>query len=119
MTQEEELRIREIIREELSLSQKIDRVVFEKNIQILDNRKIQAGKTNGLMIGTEQTQKIGFHGATPTVLRGNVSQALVNDTSSTNINPYGYATSVQANGIVTLVNELRTSLVEKGIIKGS
>lgn len=51
-------------------------------------------------------QKLGFFGATPTVQRKNAAQAKLTES----------ATTAQ---IVSLVNELREALVEKGLIKGS
>lgn len=111
--------IRRIIRDELTNILGIDKYIFDKNIQILDIRNIQTGRTNGTKISTEIDQKIGFHGATPTIQRSGSSQEAVATTGATQTTPYGYTTAAQANGIVTLLNEIRASLVEKGIIKGS
>ena len=47
------------------------------------------------------------------------AQAAVVTTAATNVAPFGYTTSAQANAIVTLVNELRAALVEKGLIAGA
>jgi hypothetical protein len=52
------------------------------------------------------------------VQRANASQAAVATTAATSTSPFGYM-SAQANGIITLVNEIRATLVEKGIMKGS
>lgn len=57
--------VRQIIREELASLLKSDRYVFEKNIQILDGRKIQVGRTNGTIIASASDQKLGFFGKTP------------------------------------------------------
>ena len=43
----------------------IDRFLFQKNIQIFDNRNIQLGRTTGTKIGTAIDQKLGFFGTTP------------------------------------------------------
>jgi len=43
----------------------------------------------------------------------------VSTTASTTTSPAGYATTTQANAIVTLVNEMRAALVAVGLIKGS
>jgi hypothetical protein len=40
-------------------------------------------------------------------------------TASTQTTPFGFATQAQADAIVTLANELRAALVEKGLIKGA
>jgi len=62
MTEEQ---IKKIIREELSNFIKGDRFIFEKPIQILDNRDIQLGRDNGTKIGTASDQLLGFYGKTP------------------------------------------------------
>jgi hypothetical protein len=53
-------------------------------------------------VGASATSKIGFHGATPTTQRANANQAAATDLAS----------------VITLANELRAALVEKGLIKG-
>lgn len=65
--------IRQIIRDELANFLKIDRYLFDQNIQILDSRHIQVGITNGTIIATKSTQKLGFFGATPVTQQANVS----------------------------------------------
>lgn len=76
------------------------------------------GTVTGSQIGTSASQKIGFHGATPVVQRASAAQAAVAATSATNSSPYGYSQS-QADAIVTLLNEIRATLVAKGLFKGS
>lgn len=61
----DETKIRQIIRDELSNIFKIDRILLDKNIQILDSRNIQLGTTNGTQIGTAIGQKLAFYGGTP------------------------------------------------------
>ena len=61
----DEQQVRNIIRDELSNIFKIDRIVLDKNIQILDLRNIQLGRTNGTQIGTDASQKLAFWGTTP------------------------------------------------------
>lgn len=50
--------------------------------------------------------------------RTSSAQAAVPTTAATNVLPYGFSQS-QANAIVTLLNELRAAMVERGEIKGS
>ena len=119
MTPEQEYQIRQLIRNELQELLASDRYIFHKLIQILDGRNIQVGNTTGTKIATATTQKLGFHNATPVIQRTNANQAAVDTTGATNTTPFGYTTAAQANGIITLLNELRSALVEKGIIKGS
>jgi len=47
--------------------------VVQKSLQILDGKNIQVGKTNGTMIGTEATQKIGLYGTTPVAKQGSIT----------------------------------------------
>lgn len=55
-----------------------------------------------VQLGAGASAKLGFHGATPTVQRANANQAEATDLAS----------------VVTLANELRATLVEKGRIRG-
>ena len=87
-------------------------------ITLDDAKNIVGGTSTGTMIGTAIDQKLGFHGATPSAQRANASQAAVAMTGATSTSPFGF-TEAQANGILTLLNETRASLVEKGIIKGA
>jgi hypothetical protein len=53
-------------------------------------------------VGSSTAVKVGFHGATPTAQRANANQAEATDLPS----------------VITLANEMRAALVEKGLIKG-
>lgn len=64
------------------------------------------------------SDKVGFHAVTPVAQRSGAAQAAVATTAPTDTAPFGY-TEAQATALITLVNELRDALVEKGIIKGS
>jgi UDP-N-acetyl-D-mannosaminuronic acid transferase (WecB/TagA/CpsF family) len=82
-------------------------------------RQLSDARTDGQKLGQSATDKVAFHGATPVVQRSGAAQAAVSTTASTTTTPAGYATTTQANAIVTLVNELRAAMVEKGIIAGA
>ena len=73
----------------------------------------------GGQVSNSPSEPLGFHGADPVVQRSGSAQAAVATTGATNSSPYGFTTAAQANAIVTLVNELRATLVEVGLIKGS
>ena len=75
--------------------------------------------SNGLVLGESAAATVALHGATAVAQRSGAAQAAVVTTTATNSSPYGFATAGQANAIVTLVNELRAALVEKGIIAGA
>jgi len=55
-----------------------------------------------VQVGAAASLKVGFHGATPTVQRATANQAAATDLAS----------------VITLANELREALLEKGLIKG-
>ena len=56
----------------------------------------------GIGVGADASAKVGFHGSTPTGQRAGADQAVATDLTS----------------VITLANELRAALVEKGLIKG-
>lgn len=89
------------------------------SMSILDAANVILGTTTGTKIGTGTNQMLAFHNATPVVQRASSAQTAVVTTASTQTTPWGFATQAQADAIVTLVNELRAALVEKGLIKGS
>jgi UDP-N-acetyl-D-mannosaminuronic acid transferase (WecB/TagA/CpsF family) len=74
---------------------------------------------DGTVLGNDADDKIGFYGVAPIAQRSGAAQAAVTTTASTTTTPAGYATTTQADAIVTLVNELRAALVALGAIKGS
>jgi len=84
-----------------------------------DNTGITIASTTGMFIGENTTQKLAFHGITPVAQRAGAAQAAVATTASTLTTPYGYTTQAQADGVITLLNEIRAALVQKGLIKGS
>ncbi|MBL9205848.1 MAG: hypothetical protein JNN01_12220, partial [Opitutaceae bacterium] len=55
------------------------------------------------LVGAVASSKVGFHGAAPTAQRANSNQAEETDLAS----------------VITLANELRAALLEKGLVKGS
>jgi hypothetical protein len=91
---------------------------FSGNITMADATNVVLNTSTGTKIGTAVTQKLGFWNATPIVQPSGAAQAAVAGTAATNSSPYGYS-QAQADAIVTLVNALRTALVNAGIIKGS
>ena len=98
MTPEE---VRQIIREEMSIIVGIDRLKFQKNIQIFDARNIQLGLTTGTKIGTATSQKLGFFNKTPIIQVSAISA------------PTGGVT--QDAEARTAINSLRTALTNLGL----
>jgi hypothetical protein len=72
----------------------------------------------GGLFGASATDLIAFYGATPIAQQTSSLMAAVVTTTPTSTSPYGF-TLAQATAIITLVNELRLSLVNLGLIKGS
>lgn len=70
------------------------------------------GGTFTIDLGT--SGKFGCNGNT--VQAKAASGGAVAGTASTNVGPYGYTTSAQADGIVTLLNNIRAALVANGIM---
>jgi hypothetical protein len=67
MTEEQ---IRAIIRDEISILEYPEKFTFNRLINILDGRNIQAGTGTGTKIGTSASQKLGFYGKTPIAQQG-------------------------------------------------
>lgn len=115
-----EERVRQLIKEELEAFIKSDKYVFHKPLQLLDRVHIHTGKTNGSTLGADTTQLAGFHG-TASSQRANGNQTAVSLTTSLAGASTINLTDTQNNflAIETLINEIRTTLVNKGIFKGS
>lgn len=67
--------IRQVVREELEVLNVAEKLIFQKNIQILDARNIQLGRTTGTQIGTATDQKCGFFGVDPVVQQSATDEA--------------------------------------------
>lgn len=104
MTKEE---LQKIIREELSNIFSINNLIFQHNIQILDARNIQLGRTNGTKFGTETDQLMGFYGVTPVNQPDTVSDA---NTQS------GTYSQTDVQSIADAVNTVIDRLQELGFI---
>jgi len=77
------------------------------------------GNDDGTSLNQSTSDKIAFYNATPVVQPTSSDQAAVGTASATTTSAFGFATSTQADAIVTLVNRIRTDLVSLGLIKGS
>ena len=82
-------------------------------------KELSDGNPSGTRLGQSITDLVGFHGTAPSAQRAGAAQAAVLTTAATTTTAHGYATGTQADGIVTLVNEIRATLVAKGIMKGA
>lgn len=88
-------------------------LAFYKNT----NKVILFG-TDGNHIATADDQKLGFWGATPVVQPASADQAEV---TMTTISGSGADADINSNfsALATLVNQIRSDLVDSGLIKGS
>lgn len=121
MNEEQQQLVRQIVRDELQEFLASDRYIFHKLVQFLDGRNIQIGRANGSQIGTATDQKIAFHGATPVIQSASANQAQLSLTLDVTGGDTVNITNVNANftNIQTLLNQLRSDLINKGLIKGS
>lgn len=77
---------------------------------------IGTNRPDGCMIGIASTEKVGFFGTTPcdqpaASNQGAVTTSITTTATTTNI-------ETTCNSIITLLNQIRTDLVELGLIKG-
>ncbi len=72
------------------------------------------------VLGTTSAQTLGFFGATAIARPSGAGQADILSTAATSVtSAWGYATSTQADGIITLLRKIRGDLVDLGLINGS
>jgi len=81
---------------------------------------VDQGTISGITsFNTAAAATVGFYGVTAVTRPTDAAQAAVATTAATTGSAvYGF-TSAQANGIITLLNRLRTDLVNLGLITGS
>jgi hypothetical protein len=94
-------------------------VALQWSVALSDGVNVAIGTTNGTQFGATTAQKLAFHGSTAVIQRAGAAQAAAAATASTQTTPWGYSTQAQADAVVTLVNEIRATLVEKGLMKGA
>ena len=80
-------------------------------------------QSDGWSFGQATTDLISFHGVTPVAMRSGSAQAAVLATAGVVIGTGGTAvfgySSTTAAAIPVLINEIRATLVEKGIFAGA
>lgn len=79
-------------------------------------------QSDGTILGQSATlSKIGFYAVTPVVQPTATQQAVAISTAAVSISAtqWAFGTSTQADGVVRLVNQLRSDLVSLGLLKGS
>jgi hypothetical protein len=61
----DELKVRQIFREEIERRFGSGAIILQEHMQLFDGRNIQTGRTTGTKIATATDQKLGFFGAVP------------------------------------------------------
>lgn len=85
---------------------------------IADGKGIILGSTTGTKIGTATTQKLGFYNATPVIQSSGANQAAA-PAGGTGATAGAYDTAAHRDALIALVNDMRTTLVNLGLMKGS
>ncbi len=80
-------------------------------------KQLSDGNPDGTVLGQSANDMIAFYNATPAPQRSGAVQAAVPNTAATNATPYGFS-QTQATAIITLLNEIRATLVGVGLMKG-
>ena len=84
-----------------------------------DVEYIGANASGGMSFGQSSAELVSLYGATPITQPSGAAQAAgATDAATTGAATYGL-TSAQANGVVSLLNAIRTALVNLGAMKGS
>ena len=84
-----------------------------------DAANIILDTTTGTKIGTAVGQKLSFYGASPIAQMAHADQAALSLGSTINSSAYGCASSADFNATIALLSEMRTVLVNLGLMKGS
>jgi hypothetical protein len=80
-------------------------------------KQLSDGNPDGTVLGQSGGDLIAFYNAQPVAQRSGAAQAAVPTTAPTNTSPFGYS-QTQAAAIITLLNEIRATLVGLGLMKG-
>jgi hypothetical protein len=80
-------------------------------------RHLSDGNPDGTVLGQSASDLVAFYNATPVPQRSGTAQTAVPTTAPINTSPFGY-TQAQATAILTLLNEIRATLVALGLMKG-
>lgn len=83
--------------------------------------KVSGSAIRTYVLGTVSTETLGFFGATSVTQPTSSNQAAISTSVAVSVSAtqWAYATSTQANAIVTLANQIRADLVTLGLLKGS
>jgi hypothetical protein len=79
-------------------------------------KELSDGGPDGTRLGQSASDLIGFHGKAPSDQRAFTASATVVGTTAT---PYGFSSSAEFTAAMTLLNELKLLIVEKGLMAAS
>ncbi len=94
------------------------KVIASDDITMKEGKNIIAGTTTGTKIGTAITQKIAFYASTPIIQKAGAAQVAA-PAGGTGTADGGYDTAENRDAAIALLNEIRTVLVNLGLMKGS
>jgi hypothetical protein len=77
------------------------------------------GRPDGTLVGNSASDKVGFWGIAPVVQPAGAAQAALTLTTTTASSPVGLVVASGWVALFALVEEIRASLVDCGIMKGS
>ncbi|MFY9641858.1 MAG: hypothetical protein WCD20_15865 [Rhodomicrobium sp.] len=80
-------------------------------------KQLSDGNPDGCVLGQSPSDLIAFYNVSPVAQSSGASQAAIPTTAPTNATPYGFS-QAQAQAIITLLNEIRATLVAVGLMKG-
>lgn len=80
--------------------------------------RLDYGSDDGCQIGGAATDLIGFYGVTPVVQPSGSAQAALTLTTALS-SGYGFTTATAFNAFTAQLEEIRASLVDLGLLKGS
>jgi hypothetical protein len=80
-------------------------------------KQLSDGNSDGTVLGQSPSDLIAFYNAAPVPQRSGAAQAAVDTAAPTNSTPFGFS-ATQAQAIITLLNEIRATLVSVGLMKG-
>lgn len=81
-------------------------------------RQLSDGNEAGQILGQSATDKIGFFGTTPVVQPSGAAQAALTLTTATTTGSVGFSSATAFTAALDLLEEIRASLVDIGLIKG-
>lgn len=94
------------------------KVIASDDITMKEGKNIIAGTTTGTKIGTAIDQKIAFYDSTPIIQKAGADQVAA-PAGGTGVAEGGYDTAANRDKAIALLNEIRTVLVNLGLMKGS